>query len=80
MYVVLLLHLSNSLSSRTTWVSRHQKGKQFWILLEQQMVGWQCHQLDHMQTICTSLQTDHHGCPSCRPANSVKALKASKMM
>jgi len=37
--------------------------------------------------VCTSLQTDNHastpplsflqaGCPSCRPTNSVKALKA----
>jgi len=37
--------------------------------------------------VCTSLQTDYHastpplsflqaGCPSCRPTNSVKALKA----
>jgi len=26
------------------------------------MVGFwmQCHQLDHMQTVCTSLQTDNH--------------------
>jgi len=45
--------------SRTTWVSRHQKGKPFWILLEQEMMGWQCHQLDHMQIICTSLHTDN---------------------
>jgi len=22
--------------------------------------GWQWHQLDHMQTVCTSLQTDNH--------------------
>jgi len=22
--------------------------------------GWQWHQLDHIQTICTSLQTDNH--------------------
>jgi len=47
---------------------------------------WQWHQLGHMQ-VCTALQTDNHtstpplsflqaGCPSCRPANSVKALKA----
>ena len=47
---------------------------------------WQWHQLGHMQ-VCTSLQTDNHastpalsflqaGCPSCCPANSVKALKA----
>jgi len=38
--------------------------------------------------VCTSLQTDNHantsllsflqaGCPSCRPTNSVKALKAN---
>ena len=50
-----------------------------------EMMGWQWHQLDHMQVICTSLQTDNHastsslkflqtGCPSCRPTNSVKAL------
>ena len=45
----------------TTWASRHQqKGKPFWILLEQEMMGWQWHQLDHMQIICTSLQTDNH--------------------
>jgi len=39
--------------------------------------------------VCTSLQTDNHtstpplsflqaGCPSCRPTNSVKALKANQ--
>ena len=71
--------------SRTTWVSRHQKGQPFWILLEQEMAGWEWHQLDHMQIICTSLQTDNHastsplsflqaGCPSCHPTNSIKAL------
>ena len=47
---------------------------------------WQRHQLGHMQ-VCTLLQTDNHastsplsflqaGCRSCRPTNSVKALKA----
>ena len=48
---------------------------------------WQWHQLGDRQ-VCTSLQTDNHtstsllkfflqaGCPSCRPTNSVKALKA----
>ena len=35
----LLLHPFNGLYSRTTWVSRHQKGKPFWILLEQEMMG-----------------------------------------
>jgi len=29
----------NSLFSRTTRVSRHQKGKPFWILLKQEMMG-----------------------------------------
>jgi len=43
---LLLLHPFNVLSSRTTWVSRHQKGKPFWIFLEQEMIGWQWHQLD----------------------------------
>ena len=79
-------HTFNSLFSRTTWVSQHQKGKPFWILLKQEMMGWQWHQLDHMQIICTTLQTDNHvsaptlnflraGCSSWRPTNSVKALK-----
>ena len=58
--LLLLQHPFNSLSPRTTWVSRHQKGKPFWILLEQEMMRWQWHQLDHMQIICTSLQTDNH--------------------
>jgi len=30
------------------------------ILMKQEMMGWQCHQLNHMQIICTSLQTDNH--------------------
>jgi len=36
----------------------------FWILLEQEMMGWQWHQLDHMQIICSSLQTDNHAITS----------------
>jgi len=28
--------------------------------MKQEMMGWQWHQLDHMQIICTSLQTDDH--------------------
>jgi len=42
----------------------HQKGKPFWILLKQEMMGWQWHQLNHMQIICTSLQTDNHASTS----------------
>ena len=33
------LHPFHGLFSRTAWVSQHQKGKPFWILLEQQMVA-----------------------------------------
>jgi len=55
-----LLHLFNGLFSRSTWVSRHHKGKPFGILLEQETMGWQWHKLDHMQIIWTSLQTDNH--------------------
>jgi len=28
--------------------------------MKQEMTGWQWHQLDYMQIICTSLQTDNH--------------------
>jgi len=41
-------------------VSRHLNGKPFWILPRQELLGWQWHRLDHMQIICTSLQTDNH--------------------
>jgi len=57
-------HPFNCLFSRTTWVSRHQIGKPCWFLLEQEMMGWQWHQLDHMQIICTLLQTDNHASTS----------------
>jgi len=67
-------------------VSWHQKGKINLDFIEARDSEWQWHQLGHMQ-VCTSLQTDNHtsnpplsflqaGCPSCRPTNSVKALKA----
>jgi len=60
--------------------------KTFWILTKQEMMGWL--QLDYMQIICTSLETDNHvstkslkilqaGCSSWCPTNSVKALKAA---
>jgi len=28
--------------------------------MKQEMIRWQWHHLDHMQIICTSLQTDNH--------------------
>ena len=71
--------------SRTTQVSRYQKGKTNLDLTEARDSEWQWHQLGRMQ-VCTLLQTDNHartpplsflqaGCPSCCPTNSVKALQ-----
>jgi len=34
--------------------------KPIWILMKQEMMEWQWHQLDHMQIIRTSLETDNH--------------------
>jgi len=39
LYALLLLHPFNGLFSRTTWISRHQKGKSLWILMMQEMMG-----------------------------------------
>ena len=61
--VPLLLHPFNDICSRTTWVSRIQKGKTSLDLNEARDDGvleWHWHQLDHMQTIRTLLQTDNH--------------------
>jgi len=68
-------------------VSRYQKGKTNLDFTEARDSEWQWHQLGHMQ-VCTLLQADNHAstrplsflqakCPSCRPTNSIKALKAS---
>jgi len=67
------------------WAST-RKAKPIWTFTEARDSEWQWHQLGHMQ-VCTLLQTDNHastpplsflqdGCPSCRPTNSVRALKA----
>jgi len=72
--------------SRTTWMSRYQKGKTDPDFTEARDSEWHWHQLGHMQ-VYTSLQTDIHtstpplcflqaGCLSCHPTNSVKALRA----
>ena len=68
-------------------MSRYQKGKTNLDFTEARDSEWQWNPLGHMQ-VCTSLHTDNHastpplsflqaGCPSCRPTNSVKALKAN---
>ena len=67
--------------------ARTRKVKNYLDFTEARDSEWQWHQVGHMQ-VCTLLQTDNHasnpplsflqaGCPSCRPTNSVKALKAS---
>ena len=77
-------HPFNGPLSGTTRVSWYQKGKTILDFTEATDSEW--HLLGHMQ-VCTLLQTDNHastpplsflqaGCPSCRPTNSVKALKA----
>ena len=85
-YLLTLKHPLNDPLSGATQVSRYQKGKTNLNFTEARDSEWQWHQLGHMQ-VCTSLQTDNHtstpplsflhsGCPSCRPTNSVNALKA----
>ena len=83
-------HPFNGPLSVTTQVSRYQKGKPIWILLEQQTVGgsgisWAIYK----SAPCSRQKTRpalHHsvflqaGCPSCCPTNSVKALKAYSIL
>jgi len=52
--------------------------------MKQEIMGWQWHQLDHMQIICTLLQTDNYAStsplsfyrPHALPAAEGKASKA----
>jgi len=83
-FVHLALFLALSLSPGNSLVSsgRYQKGKTNLDFTEARDSEWQWHQLGHMQ-VCTSLLATtppfsflQAGCPSCRPTNSVKALKA----
>jgi len=72
-------------NNNNTRVSQYQKGKTNLDFTEARDSEWQWHQPGHMQA-CTSLHADNHastpslsflqaGCPSCRPTNSIKALK-----
>ena len=79
-------HPFNGPFSGTTRVSRYQKGKTNLDFTDARDSEWQWHLLGYIQ-VCISLQTDNHNpttqvfyrpdAPSCRPTNSVKALKAS---
>jgi len=46
--------------------------------MKQEMMGWQWHQLDHMQIIYTSLQTDNHTSNSSLRFYRLDALPAAK--
>jgi len=73
--------------SRTTRVSRYQKGKPIWILLKQETVSssginWViCKSAPRSRQITMPAPTTQGflqaGCPSCHPTNSIKALKAT---
>jgi len=81
--VITHTHMFNGPLSRTTQVSRYQKGKTNVEFTEARDSDWQWHQLGHMQ-VCTSLLTDNHAStpplifsgwmPFLRPTNSFKAL------
>ena len=82
-------HTFNGPLSGTTQVIQYHKRKTNLDFTEARDSEWQWHQLGHMQ-LCTSIQTDNPTstlplsflqarCPSCRPTNSVKALKAGNI-
>jgi len=50
------LYLLNDLYSKTTWVTWQWKGKLLWILMRQELIAWQRHQLEHMQIILENMQ------------------------
>ena len=79
-------HPFNGPLSRTTQVSRYQKGKPIWILLKQETVSgsgisWAvCKSARRSSQI--TMPAPHHSnflrarCPFCRPTNSIKSQKA----
>ena len=80
-YTYIHTYTFNGLFSTTTWISWHQKGKPFWILLKQEMlsssgISWTICKLfaPHSRQITTSVPHDSFlraGCSSWRPTNSV---------
>jgi len=79
-------HMFNGPFSGTTRVGRYRKGETNLDFTEARDSEWQWHQLGICKSAPCSRQittpAPHHsvflqaGCPSCRPTNSVKALKA----
>ena len=75
------MHLMHSSLSRTTWISRYQKGKTNLDFTEARDSEWQWHQLGRMQ-VCNSVQTTtpapHHSVfyrPDALPAAQPTASK-----
>ena len=79
-------HLTTPCPGLPGWACT-RKVKPIWIILDQETVSGSG--ISWAICVSTSLQTDNHastpllsflqaGCPSCRPTNSVKALKGSK--
>jgi len=83
-------HPFNRPLSGTTEVSRYQKVKPTWILLKQETVSgnginWAIFKSAPRSRQKTTPVPNHSvflqaGCPSCRPTNSVKALKATQLI
>ena len=79
-------HPFNGPLSNKTQVSQYQKRKTNLDFTEARDSEWQWHQLGHMQyephPRQITMPAPHHSvflqarCPSCRPINSVKALKS----
>jgi len=86
MYTHTRTHPFNGPLSGTTRVSQYQNGKTNLDFTETRDSEWQWLQLGHMQVLHLAPDRYHTstsplsflqaGCPSCRPTNSVKALKA----
>ena len=87
-FIFTTTHTFNGPFSRTTGVGRYQKGKTNLDFTEARDSEWQWHQLGICKSAPRSRQNNHAstsplsflqaGCPSCRPTNSVKALKAQR--
>ena len=75
--VITHTHTFNSPLSRTTRVSRYQKGKANLDFTGARDSEWQWHQLGHMQ-VCTSLQTDNHASTPPLSFYSPDALPAAQ--
>ena len=83
-------HSFNGPFSGTAWVSRYEKGKPIWILPKQETVSgsgisWAISKSAPRSRQITTPAPHHSSflqarCPSCRPTQSVKALKAKHKM